>query len=79
MSWKLGHPEVGVADVAFKIFDSRIVSISLYGSEVWDYESRNQIGNIFCLRLCKFVLSVGQSANSAAVLEECGRLPLHIK
>ena len=30
--WKLGHPNV---DVTFKIFDSRIVPILLYGSEIW--------------------------------------------
>ena len=75
MFWKLGHPNV---DVAFKIFDSRIVPILLYGSEIWGFESRNQIEKIH-LRFCKFVLGVGQSANSAAVLGECGRLPLHIK
>ena len=73
--WKLGHPNV---DVAFKIFDSRIVQILLYGSEIWGSESRNQIEKIH-LRFCKFVLGVGQSANSAAVFGKCGRLPLHIK
>ena len=50
----------------------------LYGSEIWDFESRNQIEKIH-LRFCKFVLGVGQSANSASVLGECGRLPFHIK
>ena len=75
MFWKLGHPNV---DVAFKIFDSRIVSILLYGTDIWGFESRNQIEKIH-LRFCKFVLGIGQSANSGAVLGECGRLPLHIK
>ena len=61
-----------------KIFDSRIVPILLYGSGIWGFESRNQIEKVQ-LRFCKFVLGVGQSANSAAVLGECGGLPLHIK
>ena len=52
--------------------------VLLYGSEIWGFESRNQIEKIH-LRFCKFVLGVGQSANSAAVLGKCGRLPLHIK
>ena len=43
MFWKLGHPNV---DVAFKIFDNRIVPILLYGSEIWGFESRNQIEKI---------------------------------
>ena len=75
MFWKLGHPNV---DVAFKTFDSRIVPVLLYGSEIWRSESRNQIEKIQ-LRFCKFVPDIGQSANSAAVLRECRRLPLHIK
>ena len=61
-----------------KVFDSRIVSILLYGSEIWGYESRNQIEKIH-LRFCKFVLCVGQSANSAAVSGECGRPPSYIQ
>ena len=75
MFWKLGHPNV---DVAFKIFASRIVPILLYGGEIWSFESRNQIEKIH-LRFCEVVLGVGRSSNSAAVLGECGRLPLHIK
>ena len=75
MFWKLGHPHV---DVALKIFDSRIITFLLYGSEIWGYERRNQIEKVH-LRFCKFVLGVEQSAISAAVLGECGRLPLHIK
>ena len=49
-----------------------------YGSEIWGFESRNQIEKIH-LRFCKFVPGVGQSANSTTVLGKCGRLPLHIK
>ena len=61
--------------MAFKIFDSRIVPILLFGSEIWGFESRNQIEKVQ-LRFCKPVLGVGQSANSAAVSGKCGRLPL---
>ena len=71
MFWKLGHQNI---DVALKIFDSRIVPILQNGSEILGFESRNQTEKIH-LRFCKFVLGVGQSANSAAVLGECGRLP----
>ena len=73
--WKLGHLNV---DVAFKIFNSRIIPILLYGSEIWGYESRSHKEKIH-LRFCKFVLGVGRSAHSVAVLGYCGRLPLHIK
>ena len=64
MFWKLGHPNV---DVAFKIFDSRIAPILLYGSEIWGFESWNQIEKIY-LRFCKFVFGIGQSANSVKEL-----------
>ena len=64
--------------MALKSFDSRIVPFLLYDSEIWGSESRNQIEKIQ-LRFCKFVLGVGQSANSVAVLGECGTAPLHIK
>ena len=75
MFWKVEHPNV---DVALKIFDSRTVPILPYGSEIWGFESRIQIEKIY-LHFCKFVLGVGQSANSVTVLGECGTLPLHIK
>ena len=75
MSSKLGHPNL---DVVFKIFDSRIVPTLLYCSEIWGFESRDQIEKIH-LRFCKFVLGVGQNVNSVAVLGgECGKRPLHV-
>ena len=75
MIWKLGHPNIAVA---FKIFDCRIAPILFYGAEIWGSERRNQIEKIH-LRSCKFVLGVGQNAHTAAVLGECGRLPLSIQ
>ena len=75
MIWKLGHPNISVA---FKIFDCRIAPILFYGAEICGSERRNQIEKIH-LRFCKFVLGVAQNAHSAAVLGECGRLPLSIQ
>ena len=66
--WNLGNPNI----------NSRIAPILFYGAEIWGSERRNQIEKIH-LRFCKFALGVGQNAHSAAVLGECGRLPLSIQ
>ena len=75
MIWKVGQPNI---TVAFKNFDRRIAPVLFYGAEVWGSERRNQIEKIH-LRFCKFLLGAGQNAHSAAVLGECGRLPLLIQ
>ena len=63
--------------VSFKLFDSRILPILCYGSELWGFKYRKDIERVQ-IDYCKFILGVGKSTHSAAVLGECGRQPLYI-
>ena len=62
---------------AFTIFDKMIAPILLYGSEVWGFEPRKQIEQIQ-MKFCKRHLGVTASACNAAVLGDCGRLPMSV-
>ena len=70
--WKLGVFE---HKAFFKIFDSLVVPILCYGSEVWGYEYQRKIEQVH-INFCKSVLGVGKYASNSPVLGECGRLPL---
>ena len=74
MIWKVGHPKLHVSS---KIFDSRIVPILCYCSEIWGHTYQDQTEKIH-VNFCKFVLGVSKTASHGAVLGECGRLPLSI-
>jgi hypothetical protein len=60
---------------SFKLFDSMVLPILLYGSEVWGFQWYKQIENVQ-LRFCKQVLGVPTNTTDNAVLGECGRFPL---
>ena len=62
---------------SFKIFDCRILPILCYGSEIWGYRYWHDVERVQT-DFCKFVLGVGRSTSSAAVLGECGRLPIAV-
>ena len=62
---------------AFHIFDKMIAPILLYGSEVWGFDHRKQIEQVQ-LKYCKRHLGVAASACNAAVLGDCGRLPMSV-
>ena len=51
----------------FKIFDSLVVPISCYGSEVWGYKYHKKIEQVN-INFCKSVLGVGKYASNSAVL-----------
>ena len=75
MIWKLGHPNIAVA---FKIFGCRIAPILFYGAEIWGSERRNQTEK-YTYDSANLYLEWAKNAHSAAVLGECGRLPLSIQ
>ena len=56
--WKLGVFE---HKALFKIFDSLVVPILCYGSEVWGYEYQRKIEQVH-INFCKSVLGVGKYA-----------------
>ena len=59
----------------FKIFDSLVVPILFYGSEVWGYDNQRKIEQVH-INFCKSFLGVGKYASNSAVLGECGRLSI---
>ena len=65
---KSGHPKL---HLCFKIFDSRIVPILCYESEIWGHTYPDQIEKIH-VNFCKLVLGVSKTASNSAVLGECG-------
>ena len=62
---------------AFKLFDSVVLPILYYGSEIWGFVYSQQIEQVQ-LQFCKFLLGTSTTANDAAVLGELGRLPLYV-
>ena len=64
-------------DVFFKIFDSQIQPIYLYGSEVWGFRKHDTIEKVHLLA-CKLFLNVGPQTPNAIVYGECGRHPVYI-
>ena len=63
------------AEIQLKLYDSQIMPILLYGSELWGYNNMNSIENIH-MKHCKFVLNVHQSCPNEGVRNELGRFPI---
>ena len=64
--------------VLFKIFDTKVCPMLLYGSEIWGLETRDVIERVQYY-VCKRFINVSFRANNYAVLGECGRFPLYIE
>jgi len=62
-------------DIFFKIFDSKISPILLYGSEIWGFDNVSAVESIH-LGACKRFLYVKSSSPNHVVYGECGRYPL---
>jgi len=60
------------------LFDSQVVPIILYSSEVWGIFNIKEIDKLHS-KFCKYVLGVRQATSSVAVLGELGRFPLSVK
>ena len=61
----------------FKIFDTKISPVLLYGSEVWGFYKSKAI-ELVHLYACKRFLGVKQCTNNVMVYGECGRYPLYV-
>ncbi|XP_060579660.1 uncharacterized protein LOC132736534 [Ruditapes philippinarum] len=59
------------------LFDSLVVPILLYGSEVWGVYNYKEIDKLH-FRFCKRILGVRTQTSNAAVLGELGRFPLSV-
>ena len=63
--------------VFFKLFDSQVVPILLYGAEVWGYKQYESVERVH-LFACKSFLRVCNKTPNNVVYGEVGRYPLHI-
>lgn len=59
------------------LFDSMVVPIILYGSEVWGIYDNKEIDKLH-IKFCKRILGVRQQTPNNAVLGELGRFPLSV-
>jgi len=63
--------------VCFELFDSLIVPILTYGSEIWSFEADQLIEKLH-LKFCKYISGLKKSTPNVMVYGEFGRFPLHI-
>ena len=62
---------------SFKLFDTYVTPVLLYGSEIWGYDYSPQIEQVH-YQFCKFLLNVSGKTNDLAAVGECGRFPLYV-
>ena len=61
----------------FKVFDSKVCPVMLYGSEIWGLQYMNCIEQVQ-LYACKRLLNVGLEACNLSILGDTGRYPVQI-
>ena len=64
-------------EILFKIFDTKIKPIILYGSEIWGVKRYNNVENVH-IKFCKIVLNVGKTTWNFAAIAECERYPMYV-
>ena len=74
---KLYHYGQLPKEVFFKMFDSKISPVLLYGSELWGVDSQKAIERVH-VYACKRYMCVKLNASNDAVLGDCGRYPMYI-
>ena len=62
-------------DMAFRIFDCKILPILLYASGIWGTHSSPDIEKVHH-KFCKFILGVSSKTSNIAALGELGRYPI---
>ena len=62
-------------DVQLHLFDSIVLPVALYGSEVWGFKNVEIIEKLH-LQFCKMILGVKKCTPSCMVLGDLGRLPI---
>jgi hypothetical protein len=65
-------------NIMFNLFDSYVLSVLNYGSEVWGFFNSEVLERVQ-KKFCKWVLNVKQSTNTLALYGELGRFPLYIE
>ncbi len=64
-------------DIQLELFDSMVMPILLYGTEIWGYENCNVIEN-FHMQFCKCILKVKKSTPHCMIYGELGRVPMNV-
>ena len=64
-------------NIAFQMFDSKVLPILCYGSEIWGTKMRSEI-EIVHNQFCKYVLGLGPRSVNVVALAECGRRPFSL-
>ena len=62
----------------FKLLDTMVKPILLYGSEIFGTEISEQLEKVQ-ISYCKEFLGINKSVNDCMVLGECGKLPLYVE
>ena len=65
------------AETVFKVFDTKVKPILLYGSEVWGCKKFDDIEKVH-IKICKMILGVGRDVKNNIALGDCGRYPIYI-
>ena len=64
-------------DIYFKLFDSKVSPVLLYGAELWGVNCQKAIETVHNYA-CKRYMCVRLNASNDAVLGDCGRYPMYI-
>ena len=64
-------------DLQFKLFDTLILPILTYGSEIWGYENTKQLEKLH-LQFCRNILAVRTTTPNCMTYGELGRTPIDI-
>ena len=65
-------------DLQFKLFDTPILPIITYGSEIWGYENTKQLKKLH-LQFCRNILGVRTTTPNCMTYGELGRTPIDNK
>lgn len=65
-------------DVYFKLIDTKILPIIMYGSEIWGFNRRDS-AEVILHYACKRFLCVKTNSTNAVVLADCNRYPLFVE
>ena len=61
-------------NVFFKIFDTKVLPILMYGAEIWGIQARQEVERVQHYA-CKRCLCARQNSTNDAVMGDCGRYP----
>ena len=64
-------------NIWLKIFETKIVPILTYGSEIWGFHPAKQVETVHN-KFCKYILKMYSTSNNVAARSELGRLPMKV-